>query len=169
VRHIRLSVCQTTAIRCYFFLLSEYRISDNNGMLYSTYRVSFETSFDSKQPKLVSALSETKHLFGCFAFISKQRVSMFQLNRNKQKTNRNSLIENIVWHFSENLGLFLLVSKQFCLFQLFRYRFETMKQTKTNHNFFFGFTKQTEPQLKQILVRFVSVRIKNFLFVSRTH
>jgi hypothetical protein len=26
-------------------------------------RVSFETSFDSKQPKLVSALSETKRLF----------------------------------------------------------------------------------------------------------
>ncbi len=35
-------------------------------------RVSFETSFDSKQPKLepkpVSALSETKRLFGLFRF-----------------------------------------------------------------------------------------------------
>jgi hypothetical protein len=35
-------------------------------------RVSFETSFDSKQPKLepklVSALSETKHLFRLFSF-----------------------------------------------------------------------------------------------------
>jgi hypothetical protein len=35
-------------------------------------RVSFETSFDSKQPKLepklVSALSETKHLFRLFRF-----------------------------------------------------------------------------------------------------
>ncbi len=37
-----------------------------------TYRVSFETSFDSKQPKLepklVSALSETKRLFRLFRF-----------------------------------------------------------------------------------------------------
>jgi len=89
--------------------------------------VSFETSFDSKQPKLepklVSALSETKHLFRLFRFytetesfdvsiepkqtedqpkqfdrehiflffyrnasIPKQRVSMFWLNQNKQKT-----------------------------------------------------------------------------------
>ncbi len=37
--------------------------------------------------------------FGCFASIPKQRVSMFRLNRNKQKTNRNSLIE------SNSLGL----------------------------------------------------------------
>ncbi len=36
------------------------------------HRVSFETSFDSKQPKLepklVSAVSETKRLFGLFRF-----------------------------------------------------------------------------------------------------
>ncbi len=30
--------------------------------------MSFETSFDSKQPKLVSALSETKRLFRLFRF-----------------------------------------------------------------------------------------------------
>jgi hypothetical protein len=57
-------------------------------------RVSSETSFVSKQPKLepklVLALSETRHLFGCFAVISKQGVSVFQNNRNKQKTNQNS-------------------------------------------------------------------------------
>ena len=35
-------------------------------------RVSFETSFDSKQPKLVSALSETKRLFRLFRFEQKQ-------------------------------------------------------------------------------------------------
>jgi hypothetical protein len=56
--------------------------------------VSFETSFDSKQPKLepklVSALSETKR-FGCFASIAKQRVSVFRLNRNLMKQNRNKL------------------------------------------------------------------------------
>ncbi len=54
-------------------------------------RVSFETSFDSKQPKLepklVSTLSETKRLFRLFRFLPKQRVSVFRLNRNKQKIN----------------------------------------------------------------------------------
>ncbi len=66
--------------------------------------------------------------FGCFASIPKQRVSIFRLNRNKQKTNRNSLIESILWHFFQ----------------------------KTNRIFFvFGFTKQTETQPKQILFRFV--------------
>jgi hypothetical protein len=39
---------------------------------YAIHRVSFETSFDSKQPKLepklVSALSETKRLFRLFRF-----------------------------------------------------------------------------------------------------
>ncbi len=57
-------------------------------------RVSFETSFDSKQPKLepklVSALSETKRLFQLFRFYT-ETVSMFRLNRNKQNANRNSL------------------------------------------------------------------------------
>jgi hypothetical protein len=94
--------------------------------------------------------------FGCFASILKQRVSMFRLNRNKQKTNRNSLIESIFWYFYENLGLFRFFSKQFCCFlRLFRYRFETLKQT--------GFTKQTDTKPKQILFRFVSVRTEIFL------
>jgi len=81
-------------------------------------------------------------LFRLLCFYTKQRVSMFWLNRNKQKTNRNSFIESIFCYFSENLGLFRLVSKQFCLFQLFWYRLETPKQTeifccwfhKTNRN-----------------------------------
>ncbi len=58
-------------------------------------RVSFETSFDSKQPKLVSALSETKRLFRLFRFYTETAsfdVSMFRLNRNKQKINRNKQI-----------------------------------------------------------------------------
>ncbi len=78
-------------------------------------RVSFKTSFDSKQPKLepklVSALSETNVCFGCFASIPKQRVSMFRLNRNKQETNRNSLIESIFcYFFTENVEFFRFCS-----------------------------------------------------------
>jgi hypothetical protein len=64
-------------------------------------------------------------------------------------------------YFSETSGLFRFVSKQFCLFRLFRYRFETPKQTE---KMFFGFTKQTETNAKQILFRFVSVRTENFFF-----
>ncbi len=137
--------------------------------------MSFETSFDLKQPKLepklVSALSETKRLFrlfrfytetesfdvaiepkqtedqlkqfdrehnlllftdnvgffrffcffpffsvcfetvcfGCFASIPKQRVLIFRLNRNKQKTHPNSLKESTFGYFSENFGLFRFV------------------------------------------------------------
>ncbi len=42
--------------------------------------------------------------FGCFAPILNQRVLIFQLDRNKQKTNQNSFC------FSENFGLFRFVS-----------------------------------------------------------
>ncbi len=51
--------------------------------------------------------------FSCFTSIPKQRVSMFRFNRNKQNTNRNSLIESIFWYFYENLGLFRFVSDCF--------------------------------------------------------
>jgi hypothetical protein len=91
---------------------------------------------------------------------------MFRLNRNKQKNNRNSLIEDAFLVFSENLGLFRFVSKQFCLFQFFRYRFETPKQTKI---FVFGFTKQIVTQPKQILFRFVSIRTEIFFCLFRGH
>jgi hypothetical protein len=48
--------------------------------------------------------------FGCLDSIPKQRVSMFRLNRNIQKTHPNSLKESIFGYFIENLGLFLFVS-----------------------------------------------------------
>ncbi len=41
--------------------------------------------------------------FGCFASIPKQRVSMFRLNRNKQKTNRNSVIGSIFCNFLQKI------------------------------------------------------------------
>jgi hypothetical protein len=102
--------------------------SDSEVSLKSTRgsRMSFETSFDWKQPKLesklVSTVSETKCLFQMFCFyIPKQRVSKFRLNRKEQKTNQNNLIESIFWKI---LGFSWFVSKQFCLFRLFRYRFK---------------------------------------------
>jgi hypothetical protein len=41
--------------------------------------------------------------FGCFASIPKQRVSMFWLNRNKQKTHPNSLKESIFGYFFQKI------------------------------------------------------------------
>ena len=90
----------------------------------------------------------------------------FRLNRNKQKTHPNSLKESIFGYFSENLGLFRFVTKQFCLFRLFRYRFETPKQTEI---FSFGFheTNRNKHETDLVSVCFGSNR-NLFLFVSRT-
>ncbi len=92
------------------------------GLLHSN-RVSFKISFDSKQPKL------TKTSFGTIRnkmFVSVvsllYRNREFRQNRNKKKTNRNSLIESIYWYFFIK---FCVVSGCFgldqnSLFRLFR-------------------------------------------------
>jgi hypothetical protein len=49
---------------------------------------------------------------------------------------------------------------------LFRYRFETPKQTEI---FSFGFTKQTETNAKQILFWFVSARTEIYFCLFRGH
>ncbi len=41
--------------------------------------------------------------FGCFTSLPKQRVSMFRLNQNKQKTNQNSLIGSIFCYFLQKI------------------------------------------------------------------
>jgi hypothetical protein len=207
--------------------------------------VSFETSFDSKQPKLepklVSALSETKRLFrlfrfyteteifdvsielkqtedqpkqfdrehillfftenleffrfflgffdffrffqffsvcfetvcfGCFASILKQIVSMFRLNRNKQKTHPNSLKVSIFEYFSENVGLlqFVSVCYETVLFFFFFGCFDIGSKHRNKPKFLvFGFTKQTETNAKQILLQFVSVRTEIYFCLFRGH
>ncbi len=70
-------------------------------MLHPLSRVSFETNFDSKQPKLepklVSALSETKRLFRLFRFYSETAsfgVSVKpKLNETKPKQAKKPWIE----------------------------------------------------------------------------
>jgi hypothetical protein len=47
-------------------------------------RVFYETSFDSKQPILVSKYPKQDVCLGCFASISKQRVLVFRLTQNKK-------------------------------------------------------------------------------------
>jgi hypothetical protein len=78
---------------------------------------------------------------------------MFLLNQNKQKTCPNSLKESTFGYFSENLGLFWFVTKQFCLFRFFR--------------FWFHETNQNKPETNLVSVCFGSNR-NLFLFVSRT-
>ena len=56
-----------------------------------------------------------------------------------------SLREIIFWFF---FGLFRSVSKQFCLFRLFRYRFETPKQTETNENYYFLVSRNKPKQTR---------------------
>jgi hypothetical protein len=57
--------------------------------------------------------------FGCFASIPKQSVSMFRLNRNKQKINRNSLIGSIFCNFYSKFMFFSVFSVFFSVFSVF--------------------------------------------------
>jgi hypothetical protein len=63
-------------------------------------------------------------------------------------------------------GLFWFVSKQICLFRLFRYMFETPKQTE-KFIFWFRETNRNTTETDWVSVLFGSNR-KYFLFVSRT-
>jgi hypothetical protein len=90
--------------------------------------VSSETSFVSKQPKLepklVSALSETRRLFRLFRFnIENREFRCFETTEtNKRPTETAAnLLKYQPFYFPYH---------KFCLFWLFRYRFETLKQTK---------------------------------------
>jgi hypothetical protein len=90
---------------------------------------------------------------------------MFQLNRNKQMTNRNNLIESIFWYFYEDLVLFRFVSKQFCWFQLFQYRFETPKQTKI----FCFLVSQNKPKHNRNRSFFGLFRFESIFVLFRGH
>ncbi len=59
--------------------------------------------------------------FGCFASIPKQRVSMFRLNRNKQKTNPNNLIGSIFCNFLQKIYGFFVFFVFFGFFGFFRF------------------------------------------------
>ncbi len=87
------------------------------------HRMSLKTSFDSKQPKLeqklVSALSETKRLFRLFRFYTE--MESFSVSIEPKQTEEFDR-EHILLFFSENLGLFWFVSKQFVSIDLLLYR-----------------------------------------------
>jgi hypothetical protein len=86
--------------------------------------VSFETSFDSKQPKLepklVSPLSETKPLFRLFRFYT-ETESFDVLIEPKQTEDQPKLFdrEHILLFLTENVGFFRFFSSFFSLFSNF--------------------------------------------------
>jgi hypothetical protein len=74
-------------------------------------RVSLETSFDSKQPKLepklVSALSETKHLFRLFRFYTETESFDVSIEPKQTEDQMKQLDrEHILLFFAENLRFF---------------------------------------------------------------
>ncbi len=125
--------------------------------------MSFETSFDSKQPKLepklVSALSETKSLFRFYTKTESFGVSI----EPKQTEDQPKQFDR--GHILVFFGKFRVVS---VCFETVLFVSGSKHRNKPKSSVF-GFTKQTETQPKQILFWFVSVRTEIFfVFVSRT-
>jgi hypothetical protein len=97
-------------------------------------RVSFETSFDSKQPKLepklVSALSETKRLFRLFRFYAETEIFDVLIEPKQTKDLPKQFDrEHILQFFTENLWFF----RFFHFFRFFRFFFSVFSV------FFLGF------------------------------
>jgi hypothetical protein len=92
---------------------------------------------------------------------------MFWLIRNKQKIKGNSLIESIFWYFYENLVLFRFVSKQFCLFRLFRYIGLKHRNKPKFVCFWFHETNRNTTETDLVSVCFGSNR--NIFFLLRGH
>ncbi len=118
-------------------------------------RVSSETCFVSKQPKLepklVSALSETRRLFRLFRCNIK--TGSFGVSKLPKQTKDQPKQQQIC----SNINLFISPSHKFCLFRLFRYRSETPKQTEKNFVWFHG---KNKPKNKRNRLSFDSFRFE---------
>jgi hypothetical protein len=115
-------------------------------------RVSFETSFVSKQPKLVLALSETRHLFWLFRF--NIETGSFGVSKQPKQT-KDQPKQQICY----NINLFRQSSVCFGCFNT------SPKHRNKLKKMFFGFAKQTKKQPKQIVFRF---KTKTCFIVLRT-
>jgi hypothetical protein len=95
--------------------------------------VSFETSFDSKQPKLepklVSALSETKRLFRLFRFYTETECFDVSIEPKQTRDQPKQFHREHIWlFFTENVGFFGFFSffSFFLFFSVFSVCFETV-------------------------------------------
>jgi hypothetical protein len=91
----------------------------------SPIRVSFETSFDSKQPKLepklVSALSETKRLFQLFRFYTETECFDVSIDPKQTEDQQKQFDrEHSLLFFTENLGFFIFFFL-FCFLHFFSF------------------------------------------------
>ncbi len=107
-------------------------------------------------------------MFWLFPFYMKQRVLMFRLNRNKQKTKRDSLIGSIICYFLQKIQdffvFFFFFSVFFCLFRnslfrLFRFYTETESFDVSIE------PKQTEGPPKQFEREYIWVFFRKFRVV----
>ncbi len=84
-------------------------------------------------------------LFRLFRFYTETEVFDVSIEPKQTEDPPKQFIREYIWVFFRNLGLFRFVTKQFCLFRLFRYRFKTPKQTKI-FCFWFHETNQNKPK-----------------------
>ena len=143
-------------------------------------RVSFETSFDSKQPKLepklVSALSETKRLFRLFCFYTETESFDVSIEPKQTKDKPKQFDrEHILQFFTENLWFFRFFrffSRFFRFFHvffgLFRNRlfrcfgcFASIPKQRVSID-----PKQTEDPPKQFKREYIWVFFRKFRVVS---
>ncbi len=103
--------------------------------------------------------------FGCFASIPKQRVSMFRLNRNKQKTNRNSLIGSIFFYFLQKILSFSGFFWFFWFFRLFCFYIHWNREFRC---FDWRNKQKTHPNsLKESIFDYFSENLGLFRFVVK--
>ncbi len=93
--------------------------------------MSFETCFYSKQqklePKLVSAISETKRLFQLFRFYTETESFDVSIELKQTKDQQKQFDrEHILIFFTENLGFFRFFSVFSVFFSVFPVCFETV-------------------------------------------
>jgi hypothetical protein len=90
-------------------------------------RVSFKTSFDSKQPKLVSALSEKKHLFWLFRFYTETKSFGVSIEPKQTEEQSKQCDREHIWYFFRKVRIvsvcFGLLRNS--LFRLFQFNTET--------------------------------------------
>ncbi len=131
--------------------------------------MSFETSFNSKQPKLVSALSETKCLFRLFRFYTQTKSFNVSIEPKQTKDQPKQFDrEHILLFFTENLGFFRFFNFfpvffglfRNSLFQLFRFYTETESFDVSIE------LKQTEDPPKQFKREYIWVFFRKFKVVS---
>ncbi len=137
-------------------------------------RVSFETSFDSKQPKLeaklLSALSETKRLFRLFRFYTEtESFDVWIEPKLTEDQPKQFEREHILLFVTENVGVFRFFSFfllhffglfRNSLFRLFRFYTETESFDVLIE------PKQTEDPPKQFKREYIGVFFRKFRIVS---